>query len=74
MITYKDFPSGKQRRTRGKFIGWIRGGEFGFVYAVVQRKASVLYIPRHDITAESKAKLPPLPAEVPASLPAEVSP
>ena len=52
MIAYKDFPSGKIRRTRGRFIGWIRGGEVGFIYAVVQRKASTLYIPRNDITED----------------------
>lgn len=68
MISYKDFPSGKQRRTRGKFLGWIRGGEFGFIYAVVQRKVSTLYIPRQDIAEESRALLPSIPNPIPTEL------
>lgn len=60
MITYTEFPSGKVKRTRGVFVRWERGGLVGFVYAVVQRKASVLFIPRHDIAAESLAELPPV--------------
>jgi hypothetical protein len=68
MITYKDFPSGKIRRTRGTFLGWIRGGEFGFIYAVVQRKVTTLYIPRQDIAADSLELLPSVPNPVPTEL------
>ena len=41
--------------TRGKFAGWVKGGNFGFTYAVIQRKSDSLFVPRHDIHPDSLA-------------------
>lgn len=47
-----------QHFTRGEFQGWQKGGTFGFWYAIFKNPRSVLAVPRHDLTPESKAALP----------------
>ncbi len=61
--TYKDLMSGKIHKTSGKFVQWQRGGILNAWGAVFQHRRSVMFVPRYLLTAESLAKLPPLPAE-----------
>lgn len=62
-IYYKDFATRKRKWTAGKFIHWDRGGILNAWGAIVERRASILFIPRYLIERESLAKLPPLPGE-----------
>ena len=48
------------RYTRGRFSGWTK--PMGFLnvrYAVFRNRASELLIPEYDLTAETKAAIPP---------------
>jgi hypothetical protein len=55
-------------KTKGTFNNWTRGGPLNMVYAAVTLRASVMFIPRHDIHPED---LKNLPAYVPEPAPAE---
>ena len=60
-IYYKDFVTRKRRWTAGKFIMWTRGGPLNAWGAVIQRQASILFIPLYLIELETCMWLPPLP-------------
>jgi hypothetical protein len=60
-IYYKDFVTRKRHWTGGTFITWARGGILNALGAIIQRRASVLFIPHYLIEKESLANLPPLP-------------
>ena len=51
--TYKDFVTGKLKRTYGRFVKWHIGGIAG-VYAVFSLPASNLFIPAYCLTPETK--------------------
>jgi len=56
---YKDFQTGKQHWTRGRFIGWTQPtGPLTVPYAQFQRKADVLLVPRYLLAKETRASLP----------------
>jgi hypothetical protein len=58
MYTYKDFITGKTRRTSGKFLKWTKPtGILETPYAVFQRSKSVLLIPKFLLTEETLARL-----------------
>jgi len=47
----------KWHKTHGKFNNWTTGGAFGFTYAAIKLKSSVMFIPRHDIHPDDLATL-----------------
>lgn len=56
------FPPFKKiiRRTRGEYIRTTEPCEgFGFRYAIFRNRASELWIPLHDLTPETKARIGP---------------
>lgn len=60
MLTYRDFASGKIKKTRGKFIGWTKPqGALSLPYAVFQNRSSDLLVPQHCVTAETMSLIPP---------------
>jgi len=63
MYTYKDFVTGKTKRTRGKFHEWQRGGILNVWGAVFLNRCSALFIPFYCLTDETKQRIPPRPAE-----------
>lgn len=58
MYTYKDFQTGKMRRTKGKFLGWHQGGPLNAWYAKFQLSAILLYVPEYLLTRETRQQLP----------------
>ena len=54
--TYKDFITGKIRRTYGRFVKWHIGGIAG-VYAVFALSASNMFIPACSLTPETKVAI-----------------
>lgn len=60
-IYFRDIATGKRRYTMGQFIKWQRGGILNTFGAVIERSASVLFIPRYLIEKATLATLPPLP-------------
>lgn len=53
--TFKDFVTGKQRWTRGNFVGWTEStGLLNARYAIFQRPRSDLLVPEYLLTKESK--------------------
>lgn len=61
MYTYKDFMTNKIKTTRGKFVGWQKGGILGAWGAVFANRSSQLFIPRYLLTQETLARLPKAP-------------
>ena len=60
--TYKDFVTGKIRRTRGKFIGWSdRTGPLNVHYAMFKTPKTYVNVPFYSLTKETKERLPPRP-------------
>jgi len=55
--TYKDFVTGKPKWTRGRFIGWERGGPLNAKYAVFQLPRSELYVPHYCLTKEAEQRI-----------------
>ena len=56
--TYKNFATDKLRWTAGRFIGWSEPtGPLCAPYAGFQRKASMLWIPKYLLTAETREAL-----------------
>lgn len=55
--TYKDFETGRKRRTRGKFVGWQRGGPLNVRYAVFQNRRSAVLVPEYCLTSETRKAL-----------------
>lgn len=62
MYTYKDFVTGKIRRTRGKFESWSEPtGPLKVRYAVFQNPRGRVCVPYYCLTPETKAAIPPRP-------------
>jgi len=62
MYTYKDFVTGRIKRTRGKFYGWSeRTGPLHVRYAMFQNPRGWVNVPAYLLTAETKAAIPPMP-------------
>ena len=60
MYTYKDFVTGKIKRTRGKFHGWSPPtGPLNAIYAIFQNPKGIVAVPYYCLTKETKAQLPP---------------
>ena len=53
MLYYKDFVSGKLRRTYAKPVRIQRGGPLNEWMLVCQNRASILFIPRYCLTGAS---------------------
>lgn len=59
--TYKDW-EGKQRWTRGEFLGWHGPtGILNAYYAEFKRPRSSLFIPAYCLTPETRAAIAPRP-------------
>lgn len=55
MYTYKDFVTGKIRKTRGKFSGWTEPTGFLKVpYAIFKNPRGTVLVPKYLLTAETK--------------------
>ena len=53
--TYKDFITGKERYTKGVFIGWMNPSKIVDIrYAKFKRKRSSIYIPEYLLSNGSK--------------------
>ncbi len=61
MYTYKDFVSGKIRRTRGRFLRWERGGILMAWGVTFELPMSVLWVPHYLLTPETRAAIPGRP-------------
>lgn len=58
MYAYKDFVSGKIKRTRGKFSNWSeRTGPLNARYAIFVNKKGVVCVPEYLLTKETKERL-----------------
>lgn len=51
--TYKDFDTGKIRRTFGKFSRWALMGPLNTEYAVFITPKTRVYVPRYCLTQQS---------------------
>ena len=60
MYSYKDFVTGKVRRTNGVFINWSEPtGLLHMRYAIFRRRCTILAVPVYLLTKETRALLPP---------------
>jgi hypothetical protein len=60
--TYKDFISGKVRRTFGTFESWQGPtGPLNAFYAVFRTPKTVVCVPEYSLTIESRQRLPKPP-------------
>ena len=60
MYTYKDFATGKIRKTRGKFSGWTRPtGLLKARYAIFSNPGGDVLVPEYLLTAETKERIAP---------------
>lgn len=60
--TYKDFMTGKVRRTWGHFEAWSEPtGPLNVRYAIFKTPKTRVCVPRYCLTKETKARLPPMP-------------
>lgn len=57
MYSFRDFASGRTKRTRGKFVGWTRGGPLNARYAIFQNRASDVLVPEYCLTAETRKRI-----------------
>jgi hypothetical protein len=58
MYTYKDFVSGKIKRTRGKFDGWTEPtGLLNARYAIFKNPLGVVMVPEYLLMPETKTKI-----------------
>ena len=56
--TYKDFVTGKTRRTFGKFVGWSEPtGPLNARYAMFKTPRTYVNVPGYCLTKESKERL-----------------
>ena len=59
--TYKDFLTGKLRRTYGKFVKWSDPtGPLDARYAIFRTPKTFVYVPEYELTTESREALPPM--------------
>lgn len=63
MLYYKDFQTGKLKRTFGTPTGVTRGGPLGCEYLVVQNRCSTLLIPEYCLYGASQAHFNALKAK-----------
>lgn len=61
--TYKDILTGRARFTRGRFIGWQRGGLLNVWHAGFERRRSAIFVPEYLLTPETMQALPPRPPQ-----------
>ncbi len=62
MYTYKDFATGKVRRTRGKFSHWSEPtGPLKQWYAIFENPRGFVCVPWYCLTPETKERIPPRP-------------
>ena len=54
---YKDFCTRKSRYTNGELVNVQRGGVLGVLGGVFKRRRSVLFIPLHCLTHESRERV-----------------
>lgn len=55
MYTYKDFATGKIKRTSGKFIGWSKPtGPLHVRYAIFKTPRTYIDIPTYLLTSETR--------------------
>ena len=57
MYTFKDFATGKIKRTRGKSTGWCRGGPLGIQGAIFSNPRSKNWVPGYCLTAETRERI-----------------
>jgi len=58
MYTYKDFITGKIRKTRGKFSGWTEPTGFLKVpYAIFKNPRGTVLVPKYLLTKETHEQL-----------------
>lgn len=57
MFTYKDFITGKIKRTRGKFAGWTKGGPLNANYAIFQNPRGAILVPEYLLTVETRNRI-----------------
>lgn len=58
MYTYKDFITGKIKRTRGQFNGWTQPtGLLKAPYAIFKNPCSTVLVPAYLLTPETKAAI-----------------
>jgi hypothetical protein len=56
--TYKDFETGKTKRTRGKFTGWTQPtGLLKVRYAIFKNPRGTVLVPAYCLTPETKAAI-----------------
>lgn len=59
--TYREFITGKTRRTHGTFESWQGPtGMLGVFYAVFRTPKTYVCVPEYALTVESRQRLPPL--------------
>ena len=65
MYTYKDFITGKTKRTRGKFVGWTGPtGILNVPYAIFRNRRGDVLVPRYLVTKETLIRIGKPPGEV----------
>lgn len=58
MYTYKDFASGKIKRTRGRFSNWSDPtGPLNARYAIFANKKGAVCVPEYLLTKETKERI-----------------
>ena len=58
MYTYKDFLTGKIKRTRGKFSNWSPPtGPLNVRYAIFANRKGVVCVPKYLLTEETKERI-----------------
>jgi len=57
MYTYKDFATGKIKRTRGEFYGWTRGGLLNARHAIFKNPKGAVLVPIYLLTPETEAAI-----------------
>ena len=64
MHSYRDFVTREIRHTRGKFVGWVRGGPLGAWGAVFANRCSDTFIPGYCLTRDTRERITPEPQKV----------
>ena len=58
MQTYKDFATGKIKRTRGEFAGWTaKQGPLNVRYAIFKNPKSEVLVPEYCLTEETRKNI-----------------
>ena len=60
--TYRDFITGKVRRTHGEWVGWSKPtGPLNVRYATFKTPRTFVNVPAYCLTPETKERIPPQP-------------